>query len=161
MTKDGKVVSSKYDKYKQINRFVELIDEGIEPGVTHLNVVDFGCGKSYLTFVLYDYLTRVRGIRVRMIGLDLKEAVIEKCNRIAERNHYDDLRFEVGDINGYEPSFPVDLVISLHAIPQRTLLYTTRSPGARSGSIRFRAASMNSIIRSIKDLWGRFRNTGF
>ncbi len=120
VTKDGKVVSSKYDKYKQINRFVELIDEGIEPGVKHLNVVDFGCGKSYLTFVLYDYLTRVRGIRVRMIGLDLKEAVIEKCNRIAERNHYDDLHFEVGDINGYEPSFPVDLVISLHACDTAT-----------------------------------------
>ena len=120
VTKDGKVVASKYDKYKQINRFVELIDHGIEEDVTHLNVVDFGCGKSYLTFVLYDYLTRVRGIEVEMVGLDLKEAVIEKCNAIAKQNHYDHLRFEVGDINGYQPSFKVDLVISLHACDTAT-----------------------------------------
>lgn len=120
-TKDGRVVNSMYDKYKQINRFVEILnDEVSNLKAKKLNVIDFGCGKSYLTFVVYYYLTKVMGLEVNMIGLDLKADVIEKCSRAAEKYHYDRLRFELGDINGYEAPFDVDMVITLHACDTAT-----------------------------------------
>jgi len=117
MTDQGKIINSKYDKFKQINRYLELVSDCIpylDKNKT-IKIIDFGCGKAYLTFALYDYLVLKMGYNVEIVGLDLKENVIRFCSNLAKKLNYDDLRFEQGDIKGFNQFDNVDMVISLHA----------------------------------------------
>ena len=122
MTPEGRVVNSKYDKFRQINRFLEFIEDicPVLPRDRELTMIDFGCGKSYLTFAMYYYLHHLQGLDLRIIGLDLKEDVIEHCNQLARKFGYDKLQFLTGDIADYEGVDHVDLVVTLHACDTAT-----------------------------------------
>ena len=122
MTPEGKVIKARYDKFRQINRFLEFIED-IRPkldGKREVTIVDFGCGKSYLTFAMYYYLKVQRGLDIRVIGLDLKEDVISHCSALAEKYGYEKLTFLTGDIASYEGAEQVDMVVTLHACDTAT-----------------------------------------
>lgn len=122
MTPQGKIVSTKYDKFRQINRFLEFIED-ILPRLDRgreLTILDFGCGKSYLTFAMYYYLRQLRHFDVRIIDLDLKEDVIQHCNELAQSYGYEKLKFYTGDIASYEGVRQVDMVVTLHACDTAT-----------------------------------------
>jgi hypothetical protein len=121
MTPEGTVRSKRYDKFRQVNRFVELVED-VLPSLPdgRLRVVDFGSGRSYLTFALHHLLTVVHGREAEIVGLDLKRDVVVECEALARRLGADGLHFELGDIAGYEALAGVDLVVSLHACDTAT-----------------------------------------
>ena len=121
MNKDGKIIAGQMDKFRQINKFLEMVDDTLKNwSESDISVIDFGCGKSYLTFVLYYYLTQIKNLDARVIGLDLKEEVIEKCNIVAEKYGYKNLSFQIGNINAFQPDQKIDMVVSLHACDTAT-----------------------------------------
>ena len=126
---DGKVKKQKYDKFRQINRFIEFIDDALVhlPKDRTVRILDFGSGKSYLTFALYHYLRIEKGLDLRVTGLDLKKEVIEECQRIADDLGYNQLEFLVGDINDYNEESAVDMVVTLHACDVATDMALARA----------------------------------
>ncbi len=121
------MVKAMYDKYKQINRFVEIVaDELKNYDSDSITILDFGCGKSYLTFLLYYYLTKKRGLNVTIKGYDLKADVVEHCNALAEKYGYKNLTFVCGDVAKEKIGFEAQMMITLHACDTATdyALYT-------------------------------------
>ena len=116
-TQDFKIVRAKYDKYKQINRFIELIDHAFKDyGKDHITILDFGCGKSYLTFILYYYFAVKRGIRATIIGYDIKEDVVKRCGEIAKKYGYEGLEFVKADVTkDVLTDRSIDMIVTLHA----------------------------------------------
>lgn len=122
MTAEGKIVKQRFDKFRQINRFLEFIED-ILPRIQkdgEITILDFGCGKSYLTFAIYYYLHELKKMDVRIIGLDLKTDVIRHCNELAKKYGYEKLTFLEGDIADYEGVSEVDMVVTLHACDTAT-----------------------------------------
>lgn len=121
-TPEGRIVKAKYDKFRQINRYLEFIEDIVKklPSDRPVRIIDFGCGKSYLTFAMYYYLHVLKQYEVRVTGLDLKEDVIDLCNALAKQYHYEHLHFEKGDISTYEGADAVDMVVTLHACDTAT-----------------------------------------
>lgn len=155
-TKDGKIVNSRYDKFKQINRFLELIED-ILPRLDRSKesvILDFGCGKSYLTFAMYYYLKILKEYPVRIIGLDLKKDVIAECNRLAVKYGYDKLNFYHGDIASYEGADHVDMVVTLHACD-------TATDYALEKAVRLGASVILSVPCCQHELNGQIENELF
>ncbi len=121
-TPDGRIVKAKHDKFRQINRYLEFIEDIVKklPTERPVRIIDFGCGKSYLTFAMYYYLHVLQGYSLEVTGLDLKEDVIDLCNALAKEYHYDNLHFEKGDISTFSGTGAVDMVVTLHACDTAT-----------------------------------------
>jgi SAM-dependent methyltransferase len=135
MNKDAKVLAKKYDKFKQINKFLEIVDDAVTKALfasdsasandlkkqkSEYKIIDFGCGKAYLTFALYYYFNKIKKIDVQIVGLDLKKEVIDFCNSVAKKLNYSKLKFENGDIKDYNTNQAVDMVVTLHACDNAT-----------------------------------------
>lgn len=153
MNADGKVLAKKYDKFRQINRFLEMIQDVIPhlPSNRPITILDFGCGKSYLTFALYHYLKIEQGRNLQIIGLDLKADVIEHCNQLAQRLNYDTLKFLVGDIANYNELEQVDMVVTLHACD-------TATDAALEKAIRWDASVILSVPCCQHELFTQVQN---
>ena len=156
-TADFKIVRAKYDKYKQINRFVELIDHAFKDyGKDTITILDFGCGKSYLTFILYYYFAVKRGIKATIIGYDIKEDVVKRCGEIARKYGYAGLEFIRADVTrDVLTDRNIDMIVTLHACDVATD-FALQSAITKKADINFSVPccqhEVNSSIRKGGDL---------
>ena len=153
MTKDGAVTKAKYDKFRQINRFLEFVQDilpALPPDRT-ITILDFGCGKSYLTFAIYHFLKVLHRRDVRIIGLDLKKDVIANCNRLAEKLGYSELTFLHGDIADYEGMNQVDMVVTLHACDTATDFALAKAIGWNASVILSVPCCQHELNKQIKN----------
>ena len=153
MTRDGHVKADRFAKFRQVNRFLELVED-VLPVLPEgrLAIVDFGSGKSYLTFALHHLLTAVHGREVEMVGLDLREDVVATCESLARRLGTDGLRFETGDIAGYRGAEKADLVVSLHACD-------TATDAALERAVRWEACVILAVPCCQHELAAQLENT--
>ena len=151
-TADGKIVNKMYKKFRQINRFLEFIRDVLPslPDDRKLKIIDFGCGKSYLTLAMYYYLKILRGYDVDMTGLDLKADVIARCNELAEKFGYDKLHFLQGDIQSYDGAERVDMVVTLHACDTATDFALAKAVGWGAQVILSVPCCQHEINRQIR-----------
>ncbi|HHX60450.1 MAG TPA: SAM-dependent methyltransferase [Epulopiscium sp.] len=153
MSKEGMVVKSKYNKFRQINRFVELVKDVAKelPQNKKLRIIDFGCGKSYLTFALHYYLKVLCGLDIEVVGLDLKQDVINTCNNLVSKLALDNIKFLVGDIEQYTEYNQVDMVVTLHAC-------NTATDAALAKAIRWNAKVILSVPCCHHELYTQMEN---
>ena len=153
MTQSGEIVRTKFDKFRQINRFLEFIEDILPqlPKDREITILDFGCGKSYLTFAMYYYLHELKGYDIRIIGLDLKTDVIRHCNQLAEKYGYDKLKFLEGNIADYTGADAVDMVVTLHAC-------NTATDFALAKAVGWKAKVILSVPRCQHELNGQMEN---
>lgn len=153
MNDKGRVLAAKYDKFRQINRFLEMVRDILPalPQGRKLTIVDFGCGKSYLTFALYHYLAVQEGFELNVVGLDLKADVIEHCEALARTLNYDGLHFRIGDIADYNEFDAVDMVITLHACD-------TATDAALEKAVRWGASAILSVPCCQHELFAQVRS---
>lgn len=152
MDEKGRVKKSRYDKFRQLNRYLEIIQSSVKAlnKEETIRIIDFGCGKAYLTFALYYYLVKILALDVEIIGLDLKEDVIEFCNKLKDDLAYDHLRFEMGNIENYSSSVPVHMVISLHACDTATDAALAKAVGWESDVILAVPCCQHELLPQLK-----------
>jgi SAM-dependent methyltransferase len=153
MTPEGRVHAKKQDKYRQINRFLEMVTDVLDalPRDRELKIVDFGCGKSYLTFALYHLLAVEQGRDISIVGLDLKQDVISFCSDLAKKLGYDKLRFLVGDIGQYEGQESADMVVTLHACDTATDAALAKAVGWGASVIMSVPCCQHEAFRQIEN----------
>lgn len=152
MSANGQVIAKKSDKFRQLNRFLELIDD-VLPHLKPegpIRIVDFGCGKAYLTFALYHYLHGLRGYEVEVSGLDLKKDVITTCQALAKKLGYKGLHFSVGNIVDYIPEHQVDMVITLHACDTATDAALAKAVHWQAGVILCVPCCQKELFRQVR-----------
>ena len=151
MTESGKIIRTRYDKYRQINRFLEFIEDILPelPTDRTVHIIDFGCGKSYLTFAMYYYLKVLKHYDIRITGLDLKQKVIEDCQTLADRYGYDGLQFLCGDIADYNGTDEVDMVVTLHACDTATDFALAKAVGWKAKVILSVPCCQHEVNRQI------------
>ena len=153
MTEEGKIVHARFDKFRQINRFLEFIED-ILPQLDsgrELTILDFGCGKSYLTFAMYYYLHELKSYDIRIIGMDLKTDVIRKCNGLAKKYQYDKLTFLEGNIADYTGAEEVDMVVTLHACDTATDFALAKAIGWNAKVILSVPCCQHELNRQMKN----------
>ncbi|MGM0396885.1 MAG: class I SAM-dependent methyltransferase [Bacillota bacterium] len=153
MDSKGKVYKQKYNKFRQINKFLELVDASIHTLLDQeeIRIIDFGCGKSYLTFALHHYLVKIKNKKTKITGLDLKQDVIDLCNRTTEELNYDGLKFICGDIKDHTSSEDIDMVVTLHACD-------TATDVALEKAVRWGAKVILSVPCCQHELYDKIKN---
>lgn len=153
MSQNGKIIHSKYDKFRQMNRYLEFIEDILPrlPKDREITIIDFGCGKSYLTFAMYYYLREQKAYDVNIIGLDLKTDVIRHCNELAKKYQFEKLHFYQGDIASYEGVDHVDMVVTLHACDTATDFALQKAVGWGAEVILSVPCCQHEVNRQIKN----------